>query len=304
MSLRILLGRTCLEVPFNTLLVKQSQKIMGSAAAKRFGSFFPIRVHYDDSIDGGNMAIQVHPPVSYVKNHFNERVGQDESYYIARVGPGSKVFLGVKNNVEREEFFRAVRKSEIEGTPMDYQRYVNSFSSRVGDLFSIPAGTVHASGRNEIVLEIGNSYGYTFHIYDYVRPDLNGNLRPIHADHAFRVLRFHRNASWAQKHLKQKPKLIRSGQDWAEYSLGEIREIFYKVHRLEFSKRIDDTADGKFHILTLIGGQRIAVQSKEDPSRKYALNFSETVIVPACLGEYSVTNLGPDPCKVIKVFLK
>jgi hypothetical protein len=133
---------------------------------------------------------------------------------------------------------------------------------------------------------------------------LNGNLRPIHADHAFQVLKFHRNASWTRKHLEQKPKLKRSGRDWAEYSLGELREIFYKIHRLEFLRRIDDAADGRFHILTLIEGQRIAVQSKEDPSRRYTLNFSETVIIPACLGEYSITNLGTDPCKVIKVFLK
>lgn len=304
MSVRVALGDSFLEVPFNTFLLKESEKIMGSSGSRRFGSFFPIRVHYDDSIDGGNMAIQVHPPTSYVRKHFNERVGQDESYYIVRVSSGSRVFLGVKEGIDREEFYKAVRKSETEGIPMHYERYVNSIPSKPRDLFHIPAGTVHASGRNELVLEVGNSYGYTFHIYDYLRPDLNGRLRPIHADHAFRVMKFNINAPWVRRHLKQKPRIIRSDRDWAEYCLGEIKEIFYSVHRLEFSKTIDDITEARFHILTLVEGQSILVQSKNDPTKRYRLEYSETVIVPACLGEYSISNLGPDPCKVIKIFLK
>jgi len=181
---------------------------------------------------------------------------------------------------------------------------VNSIPSKVGDLFLIPAGTVHASGRNEVVLEIGNSYGYTFHIYDYLRPDLHGRLRPIHSSHAFRVIEFRRTAHWVNQHLKQRPRLVRSGKDWAEYLLGKLEEIFYVVYRLEFATKIDDDTKGKFHVVTLVEGDSVLVQSKEHPERKYGLNFSETVIVPACLGKYSILNLGRDLCKVIKVLLK
>jgi mannose-6-phosphate isomerase class I len=117
-------------------------------------------------------------------------------------------------------------------------------------------------------------------------------------------MKFDIDAPWVRRHLKQKPRIIRSGRDWAEYCLGEIKEIFYSVHRLEFSKEIDDITEGRFHILTLVEGQCILVQSKNDPAKGYRLEYSETVIVPACLGEYSISNLGPDPCKVIKIFLK
>jgi len=304
MSLKIAVGDTFLEIPFLTFLSRESVRLMGYSAAERFENFFPIRVHYDDGIEGGNMAIQVHPPTSYVKKCFNEEIGQDESYYIVFTGPGSKVFLGLKEETDEEEFYEAVRKSEIQGVPLDYDKYVNSIPSKVGDLFLIPAGTVHASGRNEVVLEIGNSYGYTFHIYDYLRPDLHERLRPIHSSHAFQVIKFRRTARWVNQHLKQRPRLVRSGQDWAEYLLGKLEEIFYVVHRLEFATKIDDDTKGKFHILTLVEGDGMIVQSKERPERKYGLDFSETVIVPACFGKYSILNLGHDLCKVIKVLLK
>lgn len=306
MSVKVAVGETFLEIPFLTVLLREAKKIMGNSAFKKYRNFFPIRVHYDDSIDGDHMAIQVHPPTSYVKKYFNEKIGQDESYYVVLAGSDAKVFLGLKDDINKEEFYEAVKRAEAQGVPLEYDKYVHSIPSKPGDLFLIPAGTVHASGRNELVLEIGNNYGYTFHIYDYLRPDLNGRLRPIHSWHAFQVIKFNRKASWVNKHLKQQPRLIRSNKDGAEYLLGEFKGINFVVHRLEFKNKIDDNTNEKFHILTLIEGDRIIVQSEEDPRTKFKLNFSETVMVPACFGKYLLLNLGSKStcCKVLKVLLR
>ena len=255
-------------------------------------------------MNGGNMAIQVHPPTNYIKKHFNERIGQNESYYIVVTEEGSKVFLGVREGIDRRKFYEEANKSKMEGTLIDYEKYVYSIESKPGDLFLIPAGTVHALGRNQVALEIGDAYSYTFHIYDYLRPDLSGKLRPIHLDHAFRVIRFERTAYWVDKYLKPLPELVRFGEDWAEYCLGKRRDIYYKIHRLEFKSSIDDDTKGKFHILTLVEGERVSIQSKENSKRKFKLNFSETVIVPACFGNYSIVNMGNTWCKILKVFLK
>lgn len=304
MSLKIAVNKTFLEVPFLTFLLMESKRIMGSSASRRFNHFFPIRVHYDDSMEGGNMALQVHPPTHYVQEKFNEEIGQDESYYILLTGEGSKVYLGLKEDINHKEFYEAIRKAEKQGIPMDYDKYVNSIPTKPGDFFLIPSGTVHASGRNQVVLEIGNSYGYTFHIYDYLRLDLSGRLRPIHPHHAFEVIKFKRTAKWVEQHLNQKVKLIRSGEDWSEYLLGEFEEIYYVAHRLEFKTKIEDNTADRFHILTLIEGDEIIIRSNEHSDRQRKLNFSETVIVPASLGEYSIINLSDSPCKVLKVLLK
>jgi mannose-6-phosphate isomerase class I len=305
MSLKIALGEDYLEVPFPALLWQKSPEIMGEKAVERFHEDFPIRVNYDESIHGGDMAIQVHPNTFHIKKHFNEQMGQDESYYVVATGPGSKVYLGLKEGIDRDEFYRVVKKAENEGVPFDHEKYVNSIPSEVGDLFLIPAGTVHASGRNEVVLEISaTTYRYTFHLYDYLRPDLDGNLRPIHSHHAFQVIKSYRQGNWVAKNLKQKPSLIRSGEDWAEYLLGKRKDMFFVVCRLEFAKKMEEETRDKFHILNLVEGDSVLVCSKSYPKRSFKLDFSETVIVPACIGKYSIINSGNKPCKVLKILLK
>jgi len=305
-SLFVKIGDIILNMPFLNLLWEHPERIMGKFEAyEKVSGNFPIRVNYDDSMGGGDMAIQVHGDLSYLKENFNEPIGQNESYYIVATGPGSKVYLGLRDEADVEEFRKAVIEAETKGISFDHNQFVNSIQSREGDLFLIPAGTVHASGYNQVVLEISDTTDlYTFHFYDYLRPDLNGKLRPIHSYHAFRVLDTTKRASWVSKHLKVTPKPIRSGPTWAEYFLGELGELRIVIHRLEFLKSISDNTNGKFHILTLVNGERILILSKLNPDRKLEICFSETALVPACFGEYLLMNMGISPCKVVKAFMR
>ena len=304
-SVRIRVNGILLEIPFFNLMWKEPVKIMGEYACKKFDKKFPIAYYYDDGYGGGNMALQVHPDTAYIKKHFNEPLRQDESYYILYAGDGARTYLGLKEDADVNEFRRACVKAEREGTSFDYEEYVNSIPTRAGDYFLIPAGTLHASGRNQVVLEIDGCFhayapGYTFHLYDYLRSDLDGILRSIHIKHAFNVLRKSRRAKWVTECLKQAPRLIRSGEDWAEFVIGEREDMFFKVHRLEFSTKIEDETEGTFHILTLVEGNSVMVKSNDRPERSFKLNFTETLIVPAALGKYSVSNVGSVPCKVTK----
>ena len=305
MSLIVKLKDIRLKIPFVTLLTCEYENIVGREIYRRFKGFFPIRVHYDDSFEGGNMAIQVHPDNKYIKENFNEPIGQHESYYIVHVKNGAKVFLGLRDGIDIEDFRQAVLRAERYREPFDYEKYVNSFKSEVGDLFLIPAGTVHALGKDQVCVEIGTSYGYTFHIYDYLRPGLNGKLRPIHAEHAFKAIKFKRVASWVSSNLRQKPKVLRRGRNWVEYLLGRFREIPYEVRRLDFKEVVEDSTYGRrFHILVLVEGKALEIIVKRNPSRRMKINFSEAVIIPVSVRRYILRNLGDVPCKVLKVLLK
>ena len=305
-SLIIKLRQTTLEIPFLNLLWEYPHEVMGEFnSLEKIGGNFPIRVNYDDSMGGGNMAIQVHGDLSYLNENFGEPIGQNESYYIVAVGPKAKTYLGLRDTVKLEEFYEAARNAEIRGIPFNHDEYVNSIPSQEGILFLIPAGTVHASGRNQVVLEISDTTDlYTFHIYDYLRPDLDGKLRPIHLYHAFKVLDPSKRASWVIENLVSKPQLVRAGDTWAEYFLGELKELGIIIHRLEFLKKIFNNTNGKFHILTLVSGEEISIVADSDPRRKLRLRFSETALVPACIKNYELINLGRSPCKVIKVFMR
>jgi len=298
-----------LEIPFINLMWKESVKILGSHVSKKFHGEFPFTYWYDDGIEGGNMAIQVHPNNSYIREQFNEPIRQDESYYILHTGPEAVTYLGLKERANLHRFYKEAERAEKEGISLDYDKYVNSIPTKPGDFFLIPAGTVHASGRNQVVLEVDGgiaaySPGYTFHIYDYLKPDLDGKLRPIHLKHAFNVIKNYRRANWVLTNLKQTLKLIRSGEDWAEYLLGRRDDVYYAVYRLVFTTKIEDDTKGGLTLLSLVEGDSVIVQSQSDPEKRYKLEFPDTLTVPACVGKFLITNSKGGTCKVVKASIK
>ena len=190
--------------------------------------------------------------------------------------------------------------------PFDHDAYVNAFPSEEGDQFLLPGGTIHASGRNQVVLEIG-SYtigSYTFKLYDYLRSDLEGRPRPIHSVHGKNVLVADRRRSAVDGILRPRPKILRAGPGWKEELLGEHDLIYFSLRRLSFDHAIDDRTDGKFHVLVLVEGEDVLVYAKSDPSRCFHQRYLDMVVVPASLGEYGILNLGDTPCKVTKTLLK
>jgi hypothetical protein len=112
-----------------------------------------------------------------------------------------------------------------------------------------------------------------------------------------------RTTPWVKKNLIQKPKPVRRGKDWAEYVIGRLPDIIPQVHRFEFESSLNDQTDGAFHVLSLVQGESVFIQSLLLPERQFTLNFTETVIVPAGLGKYTITNLGKGTCKVLKTFV-
>lgn len=306
-SLLIEVGRELLEVPFPTFFRKEGVALMGEECVEKYHGGFPIRFNYDDTWHGsGNMSIQVHPTCDYSVSNFGERFQQDESYYVVATGHDSKTYLGLTEDTDVDQFFAAVRRSEKTAEPVAYESYINSIPSRPGDQFLIPAGTVHASGRNQVVLEIGSLTvgSYTFKIYDYVRLDLDGKPRPIHSWHAQRVLQTDRRAGWVEEHLHQQPRLLRQGEGWAEYVVGEHESIYFSLRRLEFDREIEDDTKSRFHVLVLVDGERVVIQAKEDPNRCFEQKFLEMVVVPASFGKYIIKNLGHQPIRVHKTLLK
>jgi mannose-6-phosphate isomerase class I len=306
-SVQIKVGGTTVNIPFSTVFKATAEQLMGKASVERFGDHFPIRFNYDDTLGGsGNMSIQVHPPRKYANENFGEPFQQDESYYVVKTN-GSKTYLGLQDDCDPEEFFAMVKRAENEHVPFDHDKYVNSFPSEQGDQFLLPGGTIHASGRNQIVLEIG-SYtigSYTFKLYDYLRRDLEGNPRPIHSIHGKNVLVTERRRSKVDGVLRPRPVTVREGDGFKEEIVGEHELIYFSLRRLSFDRDIaDDTKGEKFHVLTLVEGDEVLVYSKADPTRCYHQKFMDVVVVPASMGEYGIINLGSTPCKVNKTMLK
>lgn len=305
-SLQAACGDHIIEIPFPVLNGLRPSELAGTKGKRRkFRGQFPLRINYDDSLRGGDMALQAHPDDAYIKANFNEPFRQDESYYIVDSGKGARVYLGLQEDTDVAAFRQAVIAAEQDQIPFDHHRYANSLPSAKGDLFLIPAGTLHASGRDNVVLEISaTTYRYTFHFYDYLRPGLDGKLRAIHCDHAFNVLKTNRRSNWVKRNLKQEPRLLRQGRGWAECLLGLRHDLFFRVHRLEFDGRINGDTQGEFHLLVVVEGVGVRITPRRHPKSATDLPFSCLAVAPATMGAYKLEALGAGPCKVVKVLMR
>jgi mannose-6-phosphate isomerase len=299
-------GKT-IEFPFFTFVQKEGEQMMGRECMEKFGGYFPIRFNYDDSFhSSGNMSIQVHSGHDYNVENFGEHGRQDESYYVVATGQGAVTYLGFNEEANPDEFIQQARTSEKEHTPVDYRKYINYVKSEPGLQVLIPAGTIHSSGRNQVVLEVGSLTvgSYTFKLYDYLRADLDGKPRPIHTYHGDHVLVRGRTAGWVKENLVRQPQLVSNGDGWAEYIIGEHELLYFSLRRLEFESFIEGDTKGTFHVLNLVDGEQVLVQSQANPGFSYTQHYLDVIVVPANIGKYRVTNLGDQPVCLHKTVLK
>lgn len=295
-------GDLQLEFPYHTFVQKEGRAIMGEKALKDFGGYFPVRFNYDDTWHAsGNMSIQVHPGEQFVRDHFNDLGRQDESYYIVATGHDAKTYCGFNNDADPQAFIEDFKRSEKDATPVDYQHYVYAEKSVPGKQFMLPAGTIHASGQNQVILEIGSLTvgSYTFKMYDYLRPDLDGKPRPIHSQYAEQVLDTSCSADYAKRHLIKEPRTIRTGEGFREVVVGECEQLYFSLRRMEIEKRAEDDTNGDFHVLTLVDGEKATVRSIENPERCYHMNYLDVVVIPSSIGRYEVINEGVQPTMVM-----
>ena len=306
-------GDEKLDINYCSFVHKEGVNLMGEDCVKKFEGYFPIRFNWDDSYHStGNMSIQCHSGGEYNVKNYNEFGRQDESYYVVVTGHDAKTFIGFRDDADIPQFFRDIEAADTEHKPCDYMKYVSYEESKPGLQVMLPAGTIHSSGRNQVILEIGSLTigSYTYKMYDYLRLDFDGKQRPIHTRLGEENVRQDRRYSVihdleSPEYIVQKPRLAASGEGWEEYILGENPQVYFSLRRLEFEKKCEQNTGGKlFHVLTLVDGDAVRVRSVRHPERYFDLQFMDIVCVPADMGRYVIENLGREPVMVHKTCLR
>jgi mannose-6-phosphate isomerase class I len=297
----ILLGdERPVEVGFELLMSLEGRRVLGADVADRFGPSFPIRFDYLDTLEGGHLSLQCHPTLAYARETFGLEYTQDESYYVMETTPGASVFLGLRDDADLEDFRAAAERAE-HGVGLDADRYVQAQAAEQHRLYLIPAGTPHASGAGNVVLEISATpYLYTLRFYDWLRRDLDGQLRPVHVRHAFANLDARRRGN-AVAELMPAPRLVRDGNGLSELELGRHPDLFFAVHRLDFADAVEDDTDGRVHVLNLVAGEEVVIETER--GYVHPLSYAETIVVPAVVGTYRIRRVRGPACKVVKAFV-
>jgi mannose-6-phosphate isomerase len=244
----------------NEIIEVYMGELVGENNFERYGIEFPLLVKYLDCND--KLSVQVHPDDELAMER-HDSFGKTEAWYVVDCKPGAAIYLGFKDlNITREEYIAAVAESRLE--PL-----LNRVEVHPGDVFFIPAGTVHALGAGIEVVEVQQTSDVTYRIYDWDRVDASGKGRELHTALAVDAIDFEADA-----------ELLHKRYDLT--SCGEAKVIespFFTMamHNVEGSKTLDRSMLDSFIIYIAINGSvRLTADGVEE-----TLAEGEVVLIPA-----------------------
>lgn len=308
-SLLLGFGDERVEIPSINLVFSHPRKLLGDAVYARFGAEFPIRFDFLDTMGGGNLSLQVHPLTGYIQEHFGMHYTQDESYYILDAGDDAVVYLGLKENSDYESMVEDLRRAQRDANaPFPDEKYVNKWTAKKHDHFLIPAGTIHCSGKNSMVLEISATpYIFTFKLWDWGRTGLDGNPRPIHLFHGAANIQRDITTAWVKENLINRFEPLAHGEGWREERTGLHEREFIETRRHWFTGLVPHDTQGGVNVLNLVEGDEAIVESLTSAFNPFVVHYAETFIVPASVGRYTIRPFGKaegKECATLKAYVR
>jgi hypothetical protein len=296
-SLLLGFGDHLIELPALDLIRPHGPEVLGRSVHERFEGEFPIRFDFLDTMGGGNLSLQVHPLEEYLQSRFGAGSGrgwtQHESYYLLDAGADATVYLGLRDGADVDAMFCDLASAQRDSAPtFDAQRYVNRWPARRHDHFLIPAGTVHCSGANSMVLEISATpFLFTFKLWDWGRLGLDGMPRPVHLDHGRANVDVERTTAWVERELINRVEPLACGDGWRSertglHALEPIDTVRHWVRPGGCAPH-DDVA-GSVRVLNLVEGGAAVVESPDNAWDPYVVHYAETFILPDAAGPFTV----------------
>lgn len=278
-----------IELPAMDLVLREPRRLLGEKTYARFGAEFPIRFDFLDTMGGGNLSLQVHPLTDYIQQVFGMPYTQDESYYMLDCDDDAVVYLGTKDGVDPDAMVEALRVAQTGEKPFPAEDFVNVFPVRKHDHFPIPAGTVHCSGANSMVLEISATpYIFTFKLWDWGRVGIDGIPRPIHLEHGAANIQWERDTAWVEENLVGRVDLLHDEPGHRVERTGLHELEFIEVQRHWFERPVTLDTRGTVNVLNLVEGAAATVVSPSGAFAPFEVHYAETFIVPASVGAYEL----------------
>lgn len=140
--------------------------------------YFPLLIKLIDAKQ--KLSIQVHPDDDYSTKNEGE-YGKTEMWYIVDCEDNAKLIYGLDREVSKEELEKYINEDRI----TEICKYV---PVKKGDVFFIPAGTVHAIGEGILIAEVQQNSNITYRVSDYGRLGADGKPRELHKQKALDVI--------------------------------------------------------------------------------------------------------------------
>lgn len=284
-------GENEFHVAGNDIIHFSPTEFLGNQNFFWFGYNCPVSADYLDTWGGGNLSLQVHPDNAYGQEEFNAQFGHYESYYMMDTCEDSSVYLGTKEGVKKDDLVDAFTEAQSTGE-FDEEKWLNKIPMKKHQHVFIPSGTVHASGKNTVVLEINPYWVQTFKLWDWGRVDADGKPRPINIEHGAKVIQEKFATDFVEKRLISKEQEIARGDGWVKEHSGLMEYELMTVDRYWFTKPIFIESKDHVKLLILVEGVEALLYSPNNEFEPIVMHYAEAVFAPASLGQYVIKPCG------------
>lgn len=291
-SIYMRFGKVRVEVPSIDVVFYRPRLLLGDRVHARFGDEYPIRFDFLDTMGGQNLSLQVHPLTEYIQNTFGMHYTQDESYYILDCKKDAYVYLGLKENVDKDAMLKDLEAAQRGEIVFPAEKYVNKLPAKKHDHFLIPAGTVHCSGADTMVLEISATpYIFTFKLWDWSRLGLDGLPRPVHINHGRHVIQWYRDTPWVMENLVNRFEAIEKREGYTEEHTGLHEREFIETRRCRIAEKTAFSSNGSVTQANVVDGKGAVIESPTGAFEPFEVHYAETFIIPESVKEYTVRPL-------------
>ncbi len=239
--------------------IKKAPTVLGTGC---LADTLPVIVKLiDASLD---LSLQVHPDDETARA-LEGGVGKTEMWYVVDSTPNARIYCGLKDGVTREGLHSAIEKGRADGE-------ILSHKSKRGDVFFVDAGTVHAIGAGNLILEVQQCSNITYRLYDWGRVDKNGKSRELHIEKGLLSTKFEGRKRRCTPKVSDGSRLLAACP-------------FFAVYERKIDSAYQGLVDGtSYEINTLVSGEIII--------NGITLKAGESIFMPAGLGEYTVEGSG------------
>lgn len=228
---------------------------------------FPILVKFLDAHD--RLSVQVHPNDHDAQKFEPGANGKTEAWVILDSKPDSRLFVGLKNGVDRKTLKERLENGTVADT-------LHSYHVRPGDCVFIPAGTVHAIGEGILLAEVQQSSDITFRLHDWGRVGTDGQPRELHVEEALSCIDFDRGPVEPVQ-----PRTISEDGPRGELM---VESDYFVLRRYTAESSFSLPPIPSFRVLLTLQGSG-EIQSGKDTLE---LSRGKTVLVPACCSRIDI----------------
>ncbi len=265
-------GGPCDGQTLRDLLSDHTNQLLGHRAKLTIHGRFPLLFKLLDAAD--YLSVQVHPDDHDAKRLNEPDVGKTEMWHVLEAAQDSELICGMLQGTDPASLADAIHEGTVE-------EHLSSFAAKSGTTVFVPAGTVHAIGKNILLAEIQQNSDITYRVYDWKRLQPDGQPRELHIEKALEVIHFGEQRTTASTPLDIKHPSCK------QTILGACKYFAAERFKLEGDYNRATRGDS-FHLLLGIAGD-LEVHSG-DAVRE--LSTGTALMIPGERESYSVHGAG------------